>query len=67
MFEDLLPINAETPAHVEKNENMKHEIQHVPLKCDPEEVKMLQETDPHYAKLIKNMKMKNKISKDITA
>ena len=42
---------------------MTHEIQHVPLKSDQEDVGKLKEKDHHYAKLIENMKLKNKRSK----
>ena len=42
---------------------MIHEMQHVPLKPDQKEIRKLQETDHHHAKLIENMKLRNKISK----
>ena len=59
----IAPIHAETPTQVEANDTMIHEIQHVPLISDQEEIRKLQETDPHYTKLIENMKLKNKRSK----
>ena len=45
---------------------MIHEIKDVPLKSDLEEIKKLQEKDPHYAKLIENMKWKHEKIKKIT-
>ena len=39
---------------------MIHEIQHVLLKSDQEEIRKLQEKDFHHAKLIENMKLKKK-------
>ena len=42
---------------------MKHEIQHVPLKFDQKEIRKLQETDPLYAKLVKNINVRNEICK----
>ena len=48
----------ETLAQVEQNKTMIHGIQHIPLKSDQEELRRLQENDPHYAKSIENMKLK---------
>ena len=56
------PTHRETPTQVEQNYTMIHEIQYLPFKCDQEEIVKLQETDPYYAKLIQNMKLRNEIS-----
>ena len=53
----------EIPALVEQNDTMIHEIQHIPYKSDQKEIKKLQEKDPHYTKLLENMKLKNERSK----
>ena len=45
---------------------MIHEIQHVSLKSDKEEIRKLPEKDPPYAKLIENMKLKMTKVKEIT-
>ena len=37
-------------------------MQCVPFKCNEKVISKLQETDPHYVKLIKNIKLKNEIS-----
>ena len=50
----------ETSAQVEQHDTMIYEVQHVPLKFDQIEIRKLQEKDPYYAKLIKDMKLKNK-------
>ena len=42
---------------VEQNGTMIHKI-HVSLKFDQEEIRKLQEKDPHYTKFIQNMKLK---------
>ena len=39
------------------------EIQYIPLKFGQEEVQKLKEKNPHYAKLIENIKLKNEGSK----
>ena len=51
------------PALVEQNDTTNHEIQHIPYKSDQEEIKKLQEKDPHYSKLLENMKLKSERSK----
>ena len=68
IFKNHLPYTKqihteEIPAQTEQNDTMIHEIQHIPLKSDQEEIRGLQGKDPYYAKLIENMKKKNKRSK----
>ena len=54
------------PAQVEQNDTMIHEMKHIQLKFDLEEIRKLLEKDPHYAKLIENIKLKNEKIKEIT-
>ena len=63
MFEELPSTSAELPTLAEQDEIKIHEIQHVPLKLDLEEIKKLQEINPKYSKLIKNMKTRNETFK----
>ena len=51
---------------MEENDIMIHEIQHVPLKCDQDKIRKIQEKDPYYAKLIENMMLKMKEVEEIT-
>ena len=53
----------ETLPQLEQNYITIQKIQYVPLKFNIEEIRKLQEADPQYAKLIENMKPKNKMSK----
>ena len=62
-FKELPPINAEHPTQLEQNETLIHEIQHVSKKFNQEEIRTLQERDPHYVELIEYMKMRNEVSK----